>query len=160
MRNVILILTVAALFFSCKKSAKGPACEGVICDYSHTFYFRLVDKTTQKNLVFGTDATIDKKNVSMWYYNAMVELGTANANNSKGYYMLNMAYSLMMSAMPMKLDVKFKKANSTDTTVISIRPVSEPVGCCGQVVTGVYLNNSTTLTKANKTDYVIDIPVE
>ncbi|NIG52740.1 hypothetical protein [Chitinophaga sp. Cy-1792] len=159
MRNFILILTVAGLLFSCKKSQKEPICDGIYINGSNSFYFTLVDASTQQNLVFGADAKINPDYVSVWYYDKQIALVKTEDTKASGFFTMNVTDQMKHSAMVMRFDIKIRNAsNVTDTTVISVRPVFDMVRCSGERITGIYLNNETTFLKSP--EFVVKVPVK
>ncbi len=153
MRISILTLIFTLLFYSCEKSAteettltsqscKEPEldCTNIKCFAYYTYFdFRLVDKTTGADLVFGSDPRYSASDIQLFADPALTSRIALTADNAQKLFRVQFAqsemYLVVKSTQLYKMNAEFRAIDCCSGRVKTLSVNSQAVcTCCGDAI--------------------------
>jgi hypothetical protein len=146
MRNIFIILAIATLSFSCKKTTRNNCadteanCKTVLC-FTHNYYFdfRVVDKVTGADLVFGTNPRYAAGDIRLFYDAAAtmpIQLVVDNsAKTFRTLFAREKMYLVVAGTATYKLDAAFRLVDCCSSRVRQLEIEGLTVcACCSDII--------------------------
>ncbi len=144
MRIVLIMLVLIAVCSSCKKSKDaGSGCANLGCSYSEIFAFRLVDKTTGADVMFGSNPPYTPNDIKL-FYDAGRTTPLQFFADSTGKFIITHIEK------DMYLEIK-----GTDIYKLSVTGLS--VTCCGKIIKEMWQDEKLLCSSCA---YVISVPIK
>ena len=151
MRTFFLVLILSGLSLSCKKTKSSACpepvlnCAGVNCIlYNYYFDFRLIDKTTGADLVFGSNPRYSTGDIVLYQDMAQTTPIILIADNSQRLFRTNFAkeemYLVVAGATTYKITVEFKAVDCCSSRVKNLSIDNQSLCTCCPDGIGVPVN--------------------
>lgn len=146
MKKILIILITSCLGLACKKNNSGgcpePAlnCTGINCLlYNYIFDFRITDKNTGTDLVFGSNPRYTTSDVKLYNDAAQSSEIPLTIDNTAGVFKTQLAaqemYLVVAGTDIYKLDATFKAVDCCSSKIKDLTMGTTNIcTCCGDVI--------------------------
>jgi hypothetical protein len=146
MKKLFILLIIPVMTICCKKANNSEcpepklSCDGIMCiTHNFNFDFRIVDKTSGADLVFGPSPRYATSDIKLYYEAAMTNPIPLFADGTAKSFRSSMAkgemYLSIAGGTPLKLNAEFKGVSCCASQVKSLKVAGESVcTCCNDVI--------------------------